>query len=340
MKTNNSPMKQVLKKRLQWVRLQYLVYNDVRRFFRNASLSALDPDHEKVVARIMYNVHALEKGLARNREVRLGFGKKALANLNDSLVVFRNAGYSTSDFAYEEGVSVLHRYRELHDKAGFELDFLDNIVDGRFLNEEEDSGLAGSIMLRKSDKALNRSRSFPELAKGRRSVREFSGRPIDTSKVMDALRYAEKTPSVCNRQGWKVYWVEDDYLAERTLRHQRGFGYSVMPEVLLCVTVTTSAFVSPVERNEAFIDGGLFCMSVLYGLECEGLAAVPLNACMYHKDQIAVRELLAIDDSDVIIMFIAVGDFMDESLVPVSDRKPASDFVKRRRGPSRTVGRG
>jgi len=51
---------------------------------------------------------------------------------------------------------------------------------------------------------------------------------------------------------------------------------------------------------------------------------------MYHRDQVAVRRLLEIDDSEMIIMFIAIGDFMVESIVPVSDRKSAESFVKRR----------
>jgi nitroreductase len=127
-----------------------------------------------------------------------------------------------------------------------------------------------------------------------------------------------------------VYWVEDKETARKVLQHQRGFGYKQMPEVLLTITVSNNTYLSPVERNQGFVDGGLFAMSVMYGLEHEGLAAVPLNACMYAKDQKAVRRLLDIDDSEVIVMFMAIGEFMDESIVPISDRKSADSFVKRR----------
>ena len=77
-------------------------------------------------------------------------------------------------------------------------------------------------------------------------------------------------------------------------------------------------------------------MSLLYGLEYEGLAAVPLNAMMYlRKDERAARRLLDVDDSEMIAMFIAVGAFPDESVVPVSDRKPVDSVVKYR-GPRRS----
>ena len=330
MKLNTTRAKQSTKKLLQKIRLRYLAHHDISRFSRTASFSVFDDGYDQVVSRIMYNVHALEKGLARNRDIRLGFGAKALANLNDTLVVYRTTGYDQSAFAYVEGVSIIQRYKELHAKQQFDVSFLDDIVDPEFLEPQEDFGAAGVKTVRKADKATNSEKPFYELAQGRSSVREFSGEPIDTDKVMNAIRNAEKTPSVCNRQGWKVYWVEDKELAAKVLKHQRGFGYAQMPEVLLTITVSNNSYLSPVERNEAFVDGGLFAMSVMYGLEYEGLAAVPLNAMMYYKDQKAVRQLLDIDDSEMITMFMAVGEFMDECVVPISDRKSADSFVKRR----------
>lgn len=330
MKLNTSRTKQSTKRQLQKIRLLYLAEKDIRRFSRTASFSIFDDGYEQVVSRVMYNVHALEKGLSRNREIRLGFGKKALSDLNDALVVYCTAGYDRTHYAYQQGVGVIQRYKELHAKQEFDVGFLEELIDPLFLASDVVYEAAGTKIVRKADKLQNGEKNFYELAYGRSSVREFSGKPIDTTKVLNALRAAEKTPSVCNRQGWKVYWVEDKDLASRTLRHQRGFGYSQMPEVLLCITVSNNTFLSPVERNQSYVDGGLFAMSVMYGLEHEGIAAVPLNACMYHKDQLAVRELLDIDDSESIIMFMAVGDFPDESVVPVSDRKSADSFIKRR----------
>lgn len=330
MKTNTTRSKQHVKKLLQKVRLRYLAHKDVARFSRTASFSIFDAGYEQVVSRIMYNVHAIEKGLARTADFRPGFGRKALADLNDALVVYRSAGHDTDGFAYGQGVSILHRYRELHANFEYDVGFLYEIVDRTFLDVLADKGVAGTKSVRRTEKQRNHEKNFYELALGRSSVRQFSGRPIDTSKVLAALKAAEKTPSVCNRQGWRVYWVEDQSLAAQVLDHQRGFGQRQMPEVLLTVTVSNSTFLSPVERNEAFVDGGLFSMSVMYALEHEGLAAVPLNAMMYYKDQLAVRKLLSIDSSEMIAMFIAVGDFPEETVVPISDRKPASSFVRRR----------
>jgi len=327
---NTSRPKQLVKKQLQRLRLVYLAQKDVSRFSRTASLSTFGDTREQVVSRIIYNVHALEKGLARRSDARPGFGRKALSELNDALVVYTLKGWDPSAFAYHQGLSVIQRYREFHDQQGVDVPFLAEVIDPEFLEARPERIATGTKVVRRADKEHNASKNFSDLARGRSSVREFSGQAIDTDKVMNALRIAERTPSVCNRQGWNVYWTEDKELARKVLEHQRGFGYSRMPEVLLTMTVSNSTFLSPVERNQAFVDGGLFSMSIMYGLEHEGLAAVPLNAMMYYRDQLAVRTLLDIDDSEMIIMFMAVGDFAEESVVPVSDRKSASSFVKRR----------
>lgn len=288
--------------------------------------------YEQVHARIMYNVHALEKGLAQVDAWTPGRGRDALKNLNDALVVYISNGYDQSAFSFVEGVSIIQRYLERHAQHPSSIEFLHEIIDPCLLRPSRPEAFdsAGVKTVYRDDKAGNSMKGFYELAQGRSSVRAFSGEAIDTEGVMRALRNAQKTPSVCNRQGWHVYWTEDPSLARSVLAHQRGFAYSQMPEVLLAVTVTQSAFISPVERNQAFIDGGLFSMSVLYGLEAEGLAAVPLNACMYARDRDAVGRILGVDPSEEIAMFIAVGDHPVDCVVPISDRRPVETYLHKR----------
>lgn len=329
-KMHTTRARQTTKRWLQQLRLVYLGGEDLARFARHAALSSFDRDADRLTARIIYNVHALEKGLARNHDLRPGFGKTALSKLNDAMLLYQRFGFDTTAFAYVEGLRVLQRYIELHKELGHQTRDLAEVVDLTLLAPQAASASgAGTKVVSRVQKDNNRTKAFQELALERVSVREFSGDPVDTGRVANAVAVAMKTPSVCNRQGWRVHWIEDKSVMAEVLKHQRGFGYRQMPEVLLCITVSNATFISPVERNQGFVDGGLFSMSLLYGLEYEGLAAVPLNACLYSRAQKSIRRIVPIPAAEVIVMFVAVGAFPETTKVPVSTRKPLSSVIVR-----------
>lgn len=333
MRMNASRGKQIIKRAAQAGRLAAYAAGDAVRFWRHASLSTYDRDRHQLASRIMYNVHALEKGLAHTRAWAPGRGRKALANLNDAMVQFLAQGHSEASYEFQQGLAILRHYVAKHSAQGADAPDLSAYVDASFLVDlTSPLPVAGVKSVRRPAGHENRAKGFHELAEGRVSVREFSGEPIDPESVSRALRSAEKTPSVCNRQGWRVYQTEDKALMREVLHHQRGFAYEQMPEVLFAVTVSNGSFISPVERHQAFVDGGLFSMSLLYGLEAEGLAAVPLNACLYIRARRAVMRLLGMDPSDEIVMFIAIGDHPSETIVPRSDRRANVEFVRLRGG--------
>lgn len=324
---HTSRLQQFAKKVLQKARLLYLANQDIARFSRTAALSLFDNDRSRLASRIMYNVHALEKGLARNHDFRAGFGRKALVGLNDSMLMYRSKGYDISGFPYDEGIAVLKSYVQLHLDQNHSVDFLAEIVNPTLLDIPSHRNAGGTKLVRAQEKFANPTLNFKDLALGRSSLREFSGKPINHAKVREAIAIALKTPSVCNRQGWRTYWIDDKMKAAEVLKHQRGFGYREMPEVLLCITVSNATFLSPVERNQGFVDGGLFSMSILYALEYQGLAAVPLNACLYSSAQKEIRSIVGMDDADVIVMFIAIGDFPEVSKVPLSARRTLDEVI-------------
>lgn len=329
MKFNNSKSKEFFKKCLQKIRLRYLAHKDVKRFSKSAALSIYDATFDQLSSRIMYNVHAIEKGLSREHHFRKGFGRKALSTLNDCLLIYEEQNYSKDRFAYKQGRSIILRYIDKHKAMNEDTSFLSEIIVPAFLQEDSQFEFAGVKTVFLDDKKNNKSKNFYELSQNRASVRDFSGEAVDSKLVLSAIKNALKTPSVCNRQGWKVYLTENKTLIKDILYFQKGFnGYPKLPEILLTVCVSNSSFLSPVERNEAFVDGGLLSMSIIYGLEYEGLACVTLNAMMDSKSEKQIRKIVKIDSSEQVILFIAIGQFKDKVTVPVSDRKSLEDVVK------------
>ena len=88
------------------------------------------------------------------------------------------------------------------------------------------------------------------------------------------------------------------------------------------------SFVSVEERNEPYIDGGLFAMAFLTALECESLAACPLNTMMREKQEHEIRKLLGVPDYETLIAFVAIGNFPESIESPVSFRYDASAITR------------
>ena len=154
--------------------------------------------------------------------------------------------------------------------------------------------------------------NFEELVKNRHSVRHFSEKPLDIEEVKDAVALAQYTPSACNRQGWKCYIVQDKKKVEELLKYQngnRGFGQEF--DKLILVTGDLRAFNRDREVFQVFIDGGMYAMRVLDSLYYKGIATCPLSASLTPDQEKNARRILGLDDAEVFIMYIGIGNYPD-----------------------------
>ena len=94
------------------------------------------------------------------------------------------------------------------------------------------------------------------------------------------------------------------------------------------VALFNTQYVSSIEHNQGYVDGGLFGMSVLLSLEYYGLAACPLNAMFQVKSEKQIRNIMQVEPADHLIMFIAVGHFKPKNKVALSSRYPVDEIVK------------
>jgi nitroreductase len=110
---------------------------------------------------------------------------------------------------------------------------------------------------------------------------------------------------------------------------QGGFGGYALPPKLLLVTCDLTAFLFTEERNQPFIDGGLFMMTLLLGLEQVGLGACSLNTAMGFERETKIRKQLEIPENEIFISFIAVGHFDPAVLTPQSKRVAVDEVLVR-----------
>lgn len=176
---------------------------------------------------------------------------------------------------------------------------------------------------------LQRARSTGVgLLEHRHSIRDFADKSVDRDLIRSVVATAMRTPSVCNRQEWRVYAIDDRPLILRCLRHQNGNrGFADKIPMLFVVAVDLRRFVSVEERNQAWIDGGLFSMSLMLALLAHGLGSCPLNWCVQRRDDDALRSILRLPDHEVVIMMIAVGYIGDHVRVALSTRRSIDEIL-------------
>lgn len=303
---------------------------DKQRFLRNYSKSKLRFNTEvQLGSRLVFHAHSLEKGLS-HKNIRLGFGVSALTNLSKVMNAYVENGFDQSRQDYVNALSVLREYITLHTENGYNTSYLDEIFSKEIIDQAlaEESRIGGVVNINLTDKESNRDKNFKDLFNNRWSIREYAKKPVDLSLIEEAIGISIKSPSVCNRQSARVITIADSQLIEETLSLQGGFtGYDT-PPVLLVVTSDIETLVGVNERNQPYIDGGLFSMSLLLSLEYVKLAACPLNAMLPISRELKIRKILDIPENESIIMFMSVGHFTEKNPAPKSFRYSLNSISK------------
>lgn len=164
----------------------------------------------------------------------------------------------------------------------------------------------------------------------RSSVRNFDpGRALLTDEVYAAVELAAAcTPSVCNRRAYRAHYYAQREQIDAALALQngnRGFG-STVPGLLI-VTERRSAFVGPGERNQRWVDGGLFGMTLVWTLHAFGIATCFLNWSQTNRQSDRLRGAVGIPQDEDIIVMIALGYPSVDHRVARSPERALSDVL-------------
>lgn len=283
---------------------------------------------KNIDAWMLFCAHVLEKAMSRV-DFEEGHNIFRLEQLSDMIKEYEAKSFGENSFPYRYALSSIKEYILLHEKNGFSVEKIKNILGDVYeksLNGK--NNLSGYKILTKEDKNQNSSINFEELQNGRYSVREFSSKKVDGNTIKKAVQLATKAPSVCNRQPVKVINITNSNKIKKILKIQGGFGGYELPPSLLLITADVRSYVGENERNQGFIDGGSFAMSLLLSLEYYGLAACPLHTMFGPETDQEIKKILDISTPEYLIMFVAVGHFNDRNKVAVSSRYKVEEIMR------------
>lgn len=289
--------------------------------YHNGRKSKMGPG--QLEGKIIAHYHVLEKGISHPVPKKC-FSLPVVENLvglineYDLLCPVRSRQVNVA-------VSVLKNYCLLPSNKNFIPIHLVNKIDAL---KSCDGINSGALWFEKSEFFKESNASFIDFSMSRYSVRDFTEESVDVDLLKKAVRVAQKTPSVCNRQTSRVYILTDKADIERHLLLQtgnRGFGHKI--NKLLIVASNLNFFEGPKERNQAFVDGGMFAMSLLYALHNLQIGAITLNWAYDKNQDCAAHELGVVPSNEKIILFIGVGHVPERFKVAASNRREENEVV-------------
>jgi len=291
-------------------------FYDLRRYHRWSHGTGTDRRKAQSLHAIYKAYHGVEKGLSL-MEPRPGFGRPKIKALLNKLDEFTRRFDS-------EGVpaaaSALASYRSFNVDHDIKTPEVSTYLDGKAVNDTGGTKPVSRAEIEAITKNVGRDFFW-----SRHSVRQYTNTPVPMDMITAAIDMARKTPSVCNRQGQRVHVFEN---AQEALRWQPGnAGFGDKATRGLVVTADLQAFSGAGERNQPFVDGGMFAMSLLYALHAQGLGACPLAWSVRPDQDKEMRKALGIPDEEVVIMFISVGHLPDDFRVAKSHRMPLEHFM-------------
>ncbi|MDJ0571723.1 MAG: nitroreductase family protein [Pleurocapsa sp. MO_192.B19] len=301
---------------------------DLSRYLKSSSAGERVDTKIKFQALIVKEYHRIEKGLALNKP-RVGFGSEVVQSLLSKLRQYQrkygldetgqtalNVLFAYYDFNLDHGLRDEQLYQELLE--------LKNTIP----NNQSLTSIGGVIKLSKQEILDSAKQDLRAFFQSRYSIRQFASDNVEMSLIEAAVKMAQKTPSVCNRQSSKVYVFSSDEDKRKALSYQTGNrGFGDQASKVLIVTSDLGHFFHIGERNQCWIDGGMFAMSLVYALHSLGLGTCCLNWSVTYDVDRALKKAIGIRDSESIIMMIAVGHLPDEFKIAQSARKSLKEVL-------------
>jgi nitroreductase len=169
---------------------------------------------------------------------------------------------------------------------------------------------------------------FLKLTERRHSVRYFEDKLVDKKLIENAVSAGLQSPSACNRQPFEVLILQNKDIISKAVELPMGVK-TFKDEIknLAIVIGDLSSYSEERDRHIIYIDGGLFVMSFILGLESQGLSSCVINWPDIENREKSFYEQFKIPKYKRGICFVAFGYAKNNGLIPFSEKKEASDII-------------
>lgn len=301
---------------------------DFNRFINNSNVYQTFDTENKLKGKLTIYYHVIEKGLTMPA-TKMGFGQPVALELIDMMNMYLDKKYNISSLEFVHSLNVLTEYVEFHNSKTFALS--DKITSGVSKLEKVVKTYETSKQLEFDSEVYfsHKESSFDKFCLSRYSARNYSDVEVPVEVLNACVRLALKSPTSCNRQVNRVYMVRSPDVKNEVLKLQygnRGFGH--LADTLFVITADISVFQGPNDRNESYVNSGMFAMSLMYALHRYSVGACPLNWSVEAERDLKLRKLLSIPDNERVGLVISCGYLPEKIKIASSPRLDLNEVIK------------
>ena len=293
-------------------------YRSDRVHYNRAQKDYKSKDYEAIMI-----AHSLEKGMSFDKA--RPFGKEKVKEL---MALFDKIDKDKKT-AKEIVVNTLREYVDFYERHGWlEEPEYTSVKQFLAVNKNISRHKAGVETLSKKD--VDAKTDYEKFLLSRHSIRNFSEKRLTKKDFEKAVHIARLTPTACNRQMVNVIFCESDSAKEAVISVIRKnlVGFNLDYATPIVVTFNTAAFSNPLERNQGWLNAGLFTMNLVNAMHSLGIASCICEFQQKPKREKALKKILHIKDNERIAVTIMAGYYRDENKVYVSQRLSSDELMR------------
>jgi nitroreductase len=278
---------------------------DMFLVIRYNTYSPLEDVNRRLYYRIVILTHAIEKGLSLPRP-RLLFGRDKLEYI---MKMVEQYDATFSPFPLEMAYGAMKSYVAIHRELGVDDDLV-NRINKFIVTCPKFAGLTphGGIREIQMSAPVVSAEQLSAFIKSRSSCRFYKPMIVDRETLHKVITLANSAPSQCNRQSVRVHCYQDKSKISELLALQGGAaGFADDVFNLFVVTSEATAWGNSGQRNQAYVDGGLFSMDLLLACHAYGIACCPLNMAVTNRVERRIKAVGGIHLRERPVMLIAFG---------------------------------
>lgn len=271
-------------------------------YVRHNGYSPLEPRTLRLSSKTLIETHTIEKGLALP-EPRPHFGQDKIRILLDM-----NEGWEPAkeDLSRKMLLGALRHYRDSFADEPAPDPALATRMDA-FLNSHDLSDAQGGVKEVLPGDLVSNAVAAAFIT-SRFAARDFGKRALDDNEINDVVTLAQQAPSQCNRQSVRLHVYRDRSVIDALLVLQGGAsGFSQVVPTLFVVTSQITSWGGPQQRNQLYVDGGIYLQTLLLSLSARGFANCPLNLAIHNKTERLIKQAGNIPTRERLVAMVAAG---------------------------------